>query len=177
MDIDGVLVIAHSDKQGTTATWKKTFGHHPLMGFVDHGSSGSSEPVAGLLRPGNAGSNAAADHFETARLAFAQLPKTYRPRCRTLIRTDSGGGTHEFVSWLAQQGRWLSYSVGNPHPICPPGGLESSRLHLDSRDRTGRRIRDGACIAGIAGDVLDGRPKGMRLIVRNERQHPALSCA
>lgn len=30
----------------------------------------------------------------------------------TLIRTDSGGGTHEFVAWLAKRGRWLSYSVG-----------------------------------------------------------------
>lgn len=49
-----------------TATWKKTFGHHPLMGFVDHGSGGSGEPVAGLLRPGNAGSNTAADHIATA---------------------------------------------------------------------------------------------------------------
>jgi hypothetical protein len=27
-------------------------------------------------------------------------------------RTDSAGGTHEFVAWLAQRGRWLSYSVG-----------------------------------------------------------------
>ncbi|MGI5507593.1 transposase [Streptomyces sp. CA-106131] len=54
--IDGVLVLAHSEKQDATATWKKTFGHHPLMGFVDHGSGGSGEPVVGLLRPGNAGS-------------------------------------------------------------------------------------------------------------------------
>ena len=29
-----------------------------------------------------------------------------------LIRTDSAGGTHDFVAWLAQRGRWLSYSVG-----------------------------------------------------------------
>ncbi|MEU1601429.1 transposase [Streptomyces sp. NPDC005708] len=56
VDLDGVLVIAHSEKQDAAATWKKTFGHHPLMGFVDHGRGGSGEPVAGLLRPGNAGS-------------------------------------------------------------------------------------------------------------------------
>jgi hypothetical protein len=37
VDLDGVLVIAHSEKQDAAATWKKTFGHHPLMGFVDHG--------------------------------------------------------------------------------------------------------------------------------------------
>ncbi|WTN56393.1 transposase [Streptomyces sp. NBC_00626] len=52
VDIDGVLVLAHSEKRDATATWKKTFGHHPLMGFVDHGPGGSGEPVAALLRPG-----------------------------------------------------------------------------------------------------------------------------
>jgi hypothetical protein len=112
VDIDGVLVLAHSDKQDAAATWKKTHGHHPLMAFVDHGRPGSGEPVAGLLRPGNAGSNTAADHIEATQLALAQLPKSYRRGRQTLIRTDSGGGTHEFVAWLAQRGRWLSYSVG-----------------------------------------------------------------
>ncbi len=107
VDLDGVLVIAHSDKEDTAATWKKTFGHHPLMGFVDHGTGGSGEPVAGLLRPGNAGSNTAADHITTTQLALAQLPKSYRRGRRTLIRTDSAGGTHEFVAWLAKRGRWL----------------------------------------------------------------------
>jgi len=51
VDLDGVLVLAHSEKQDAAATWKRTYGHHPLMGFVDHGSSGRGEPVAGLLRP------------------------------------------------------------------------------------------------------------------------------
>lgn len=66
----------------------------------------------GLLRPGNAGSNTAADHIEATTLALAQLTKRLRRGCQTLIRTDSGGGTHEFVAWLARRGRWLSYSVG-----------------------------------------------------------------
>ncbi|GGX24628.1 hypothetical protein GCM10010383_63800 [Streptomyces lomondensis] len=112
VDLDGVLVVAHSDKQDAAPTWKKTYGHHTLMGFVDHGPGGTGELVAALLRPGNAGSNTAADHITTARLALAQLPKRYRRRRQTLIRCDSGGGTHEFVAWLAQRGRWLSYSVG-----------------------------------------------------------------
>ncbi len=54
VDLDGVLVLAHSEKQDAAATLKKSFGHHPLMGFVDHGRGGSGEPVVGLLRPGNA---------------------------------------------------------------------------------------------------------------------------
>jgi hypothetical protein len=75
VDLGGVLVIAHSDKQDATATWKRTFGHHPLMGFVEHGASGTGEPVVGLLRAGNAGSNTAADHITATQLALAQLPK------------------------------------------------------------------------------------------------------
>lgn len=39
VDIDGVLVLAHSEKQDATATWKKAFGHHPLVAFVDHGQA------------------------------------------------------------------------------------------------------------------------------------------
>ncbi|MEU0823153.1 transposase, partial [Streptomyces mirabilis] len=31
VDIDGVLVLAHSEKQDATATWKKTFGHQCAM--------------------------------------------------------------------------------------------------------------------------------------------------
>ncbi len=108
VDLDGVLVVSHSDKQDAAPTWKKTYGHHPLMGFVDHGPGGTGEPVAALLRPGNAGSNTAADHIEATRLALTQLPKKYRRGRQTLIRCDSAGGTHEFVGWLALRGRWLS---------------------------------------------------------------------
>ncbi|MGW7585665.1 transposase [Kitasatospora sp. NPDC054768] len=34
------------------------------------------------------------------------------------------------------------------------------------------QVHDGAWVAGLAGDVLKGRPSGMRLIVRKERPHP-----
>jgi hypothetical protein len=33
-------------------------------------------------------------------------------------------------------------------------------------------VRDGAWVAELAGDLLDGWPKDMRLIVRKERPHP-----
>lgn len=66
MDLDGVLVIAYSDKQDVAPTWKKICGHHPLMGFVDHHPGGTGEPVAAPLRPRNAGSNTAADHITAA---------------------------------------------------------------------------------------------------------------
>jgi hypothetical protein len=173
VDLDGVLVIAHSDKQDAAATWKKTYGHHPLMGFVDHGSGGTGEPVAGLLRPGNAGSNTAADHIEATRLALAQLPKAYRRGRKTLIRTDSGGGTHEFLDWLSTRGRWLSYSVG----MTITDAVHAAVLRIPDTAWTPAvephgEIRDGAWAAELAGDLLDGWPRGMRLIVRKERPHP-----
>jgi hypothetical protein len=107
VDLDGGLVLAHSDKQDAAATWKKTYGHHPLMGFERAGPESRWQHYCGE----NAGSNTATDHITTTQLALAQLPKHYRRGRRTLIRTDSAGGTHEFVAWLAQRGRWLSYSV------------------------------------------------------------------
>ncbi|MGV9281818.1 IS1380 family transposase, partial [Streptomyces sp. NPDC003730] len=173
VDLDGVLVIAHSDKEDAAPTWKRSYGHHPLMAFVDHGPGGTGEPVAALLRPGNAGSNTAADHITTAQLALAQLPTRFRRGRRTLIRTDSAGGTHDFVAWLARRGRWLSYSVGmviteqvHQHVLKVPASAWTPAVEADGE------VRDGAWVAELTGDVLDGWPKGMRLIVRKERPHP-----
>ena len=173
VDIDGVLVLAHSEKQDATATWKRTFGHHPLVAFVDHGPGGSGEPVAGLLRSGNAGSNTAADHITTTKLALAQLPKRHRRGRRTLIRTDSAGGTHDFLNWLTTRGRWLSYSVG----MTITDAVHHAVLHVPAPAWTSAvepdgKVRDGAWVAELAGDVLKGWPAGMRLIVRKERPHP-----
>lgn len=173
VDIDGVLVIAHSDKQDAAATWKKTYGHHPLTAFLDHGPGGTGEPVAALLRPRNAGSNTAADHITITQLALAQLPKRYRRGRQTLIRTDSAGGTHAFVSWLAKRGRWLSYSVGmtvteaiHEHVLKVPASAWTPAVETDGE------ARDGAWVAELTGKLLHGWPKGLRLIVRKERPHP-----
>jgi hypothetical protein len=112
VDIDATIVTACSEKDQATPTWKKTFGFHPLTAFADHGQAGSGEPLAIMLRPGNAGSNTAADHIEVTRLALAQMPRHLRRQ--VLIRADSGGGTHEFLAWLARPGRRLAYSAGFP---------------------------------------------------------------
>ncbi|MFD4785681.1 transposase [Streptomyces sp. NPDC058459] len=145
-DLDGVLVIAHFDKQDAAATWKKTYGHHPLTAFVDHGPGGTGEPVAALLRPGNAGSNTAADHITTAQLALAQMPEKYRRGRQALIRTDSAGGTHDFVAWLTQPGRWLSCSVGmTVTEAGPRTRSEGPGPGLDPGRRNGRRD-PGRCL-------------------------------
>lgn len=104
---------------------------------------------------------------------MAQLPKKYRRGRRTLIRTDFAGGTHDFVAWLARRGRWLSYSVGmtvaeqvHQRVLKVPASAWTPAVE------TGGEVRDGAWVAELTGDVLDGWPRGMRLIVRKERPHP-----
>ncbi len=76
-----------------------------MTAFADHGAAGNGEPLAIMLRAGGAGSNTAADHIETTRLALAQLPR--RLRRRALVRADSGGGTHGFLDWLTAPSRRL----------------------------------------------------------------------
>jgi hypothetical protein len=174
IDLDAAIVIAHSDKQSAAPTWKHTYGFHPLLAFVDHGPDGTGEPVAALLRPGNAGSNTAADHITVTRDALAQLPRTHRRGRATLIRTDSAGGTHQFVDWLARRGRWLSYSVGMTiTPDIHTAILAVPRgAWTPAYDANGMQ-RDGAWVAEITGmlDLTDW-PQGLRLIVRKERPHP-----
>ena len=97
VDLDATIVIAHSEKEQAAPTWKKTLGFHPVTAWADHGAAGNGEPLAIVLRPGNAGSNTAADHIEAARLAVAQLPRHLRRKVP--VRADSGG-THGFLDWL-----------------------------------------------------------------------------
>ncbi|MEU8251417.1 IS1380 family transposase [Nonomuraea sp. NPDC048916] len=172
LDLDATIVIAHSDKQHAAPTWKHTFGFHPMTVFADHGPGASGEPLAIVLRPGNAGSNTAADHIEATRLALAQLPR--HRRRQVLIRTDSGGGTHEFLSWLAKPGRRLSYSIG----FTMTEEVQQAVLRLPKSAWTpaydaDRQVRPGAWVAELTGLLnLSGWPKGMRVIARKERPHP-----
>ena len=172
VDIDATIVTAHSEKEQATPTWKKTFGFHPLAVFADHGAGAGGEALAIVLRPGNAGSNTAAEHIEAARLALAQLPR--RQRRQVLIRTDSGGGTHDFLAWLASPGRRLHYSVG----ITITGDIQEAILAVPDRvwepayDADGQ-VRPGAWVAELTGLLdLSSWPAGMRVIVRKERPHP-----
>ena len=172
VDIDATIVTACSEKEQAMPTWKKTYGHHPLTVFADHGADGTGEALAVLLRAGNAGSNTAADHIEAARLALAQLPRGLRRR--VLIRTDSGGGTHEFLDWLTRPGRRLAYSVG----FTITEDVQEAILNIPAGawtpayDAEGQ-VRPGAWVAEITGMLeLSSWPAGMRVIVRKERPHP-----
>lgn len=58
VDINATIVIAHSEKQVAAPTFKRTYGFHPLVAFVDHGEGGTGEPLA--MPPGFASITAAA---------------------------------------------------------------------------------------------------------------------
>jgi hypothetical protein len=172
IDLDATIVIAHSEKEQATPTWKKTFGFHPMTAWADHGPGGAGEPLAIVLRPGNAGSNTAADHIEATRLALAQLPR--HQRRKALIRADSAGGTHEFLTWLTARSRRLDYSVGLTitGDIQDAIGKIPASAWTQAYDGDGEP-RHGAWVAEITGMLdLDGWPAGMRVIVRKERPHP-----
>lgn len=178
VDLDATLITAHSDKQDAAPTFKKGFGFHPLCAFVDHGPGGTGESLAIALRPGNAGSNTAADHIQVTRDALAQLPgiNPSRPGRKVLIRTDGGGGTQEYTKWLAQRG--VSYSIGFTLPACMPDiyRLIPAKAWQPAL-KTDGDLREGADVVELT-DLLAFRgllsewPDGMRVIVRRERPHP-----
>jgi Transposase DDE domain group 1 len=124
IDVDATLVTAHSEKESAAPTFKRGFGHHPLWAFLDHGAQGTGEPLAFLLRKGNAGSNTVADHLTVIRAALAQLPGGRRRGKNVLVRVDGAGGTHELIAWLTR--RRLAYSVG----FSLPGDLASIQAKL-----------------------------------------------
>jgi len=172
IDLDATLVTAHSEKELAAPTFKRGFGFHPLAAFVDHGPAGTGEPLAMLLRPGNAVSNTAADHIALIGDALRQLPGGSRPGKKVLIRTDGAGGTKKLIEWITA--RRMSYSIGFTLPENTPDllALIPERVWtpaLDAHDE----IRDGAWVAELTGLMnLTSWPVGMRVIVRKERPHP-----
>ena len=111
IDVDATLVIDHSDnKQDAAPTWKKSFGHHPLLAFLDRPEIAGGEALAGLLRRGNAGSNTAADHITVLDQALASLPAPWRPDPNdpgaptVVVRSDSAGATHRFAQACRDRG-------------------------------------------------------------------------
>src|SRR5215213_1484927 len=117
IDVDATLFDCHSDKEQAAANYKSGFGYHPLGMCLDE----TREPLAMLLRPGNAGSNTAADHCDVLDRSLDQLPAPYRAGHRVgddpatvthpmLVRADSAGATKTFLAELKD--RNIAFSVG-----------------------------------------------------------------
>ncbi len=180
VDIDATLVIDHSDnKAQAAATWKKSFGHHPLLAFLDRPEIGSGEALGGLLRAGNAGSNTAADHVTVLEQALASLPPGWRPDPHdpnapmVVVRSDSAGATHRFATACRDHG--AGFSFGFPVDTRVQDAVDTLNLGegwypaIDS----GGDLRDGAWVAEATGLVnLSTWPAGTRLVLRKERPHP-----
>jgi hypothetical protein len=105
IDVDATLTGAHSEKEQAAGNFKGGYGHHPLLCYLD----GSGEGLAAILRPGNAGSNTAADHVLVLDLALEQLDQQAL-QGEILVRIDGAGASHE-VTRYCRDAR-LRFSVG-----------------------------------------------------------------
>jgi len=167
LDIDASLLTAHSEKEGAAGTYKGGFGFHPLLCYLAE----TGEPLAALLRPGNAGANTAADHFEVLQLALEQLPADDLGR-EILARADIGGRTHAFTQDCRDAG--IRFSVGyevdervREAVLQTPESAWQSAIDADGAKR------EGAQVAELTDHVdLSAWPEDTRLIVRRERPHP-----
>lgn len=167
LDIDASLLTAHSEKERAAGTYKGGFGFHPLLCYLAE----TGEPLAALLRPGNAGANTAADHFEVLQLALEQLPEADLAR-EILARADIGGRTHAFTSDCRDAG--IRFSVGyevdervREAILALPESAWKSAIDAEGAER------EGAQVTELTDHVdLSSWPEGTRLIVRRERPHP-----
>ena len=178
LDVDATIVHAHSDKELAAPTWKRTYGFYPLACFLDRPEVSSGEALAAILRPGNAGSNTAADHEVVLARAIDSLPEHARPRPGDdsspsyVVRSDSAGATHHFARVCRETG--VTFSFGFPITAEMREAIVS--LHPSSWrpavEDDGSR-REGALVAEVT-KLIDLRawPEGSRVIVRKERPHP-----
>ena len=168
IDIDGTLVNAHSEKEGAAPTYKHGFGFYPLLAYLDR----TGEPLAALLRPGNAGSGTAADHVAVLGAALFQLPVDPRTG-EVIVRTDSAALSHEFLE--ACRERAVRFVVGHALTadiarivVQVPASRWIPAISADGMDE-----REGAEVAEISDLVdLSGWPEGTRMIARREEPHP-----
>ena len=147
LDVDATITIDHSDnKENAAATWKKTWGHHSLLVFLDRPDIAGGEALSGLLRPGNAGSNTAADHVTVLEQALKQLPAAYRPNPddpagqQVLVRSDSAGATHAFATACRDAGATgLSWPS---QPSCPRRSSPTSSACTSTPRSAGSTTQD-----------------------------------
>src|SRR4029453_36957 len=151
LDVDATLVDAHSDKQGAAPTYKQGFGFPPLGCWLDRGD-GTGEALAGMLRPGNAGANTAADHLDVLAMALLGLPKHAR-RQPILVRADPAGATHAFVADIVRRKLWFSIGLDLTEPVrqailALPEQAWQPALDQDGAPPPPQRRGRGACKPG-----------------------------
>ena len=170
IDLDATLLTAHSDKDGAAGNHKGGYGFHPMLAYLD----GSREALAGILRPGNAGSNTAADQIAALDAALAQLPKRVAARESILMRADSAGATHELMEYCRDGRIWFSVGFDLTEPVRTAILALGEDAWSPAIDQDGHVCDDDAAqVAEIThGLDLTGWPDGSRVIVRREHPHP-----
>jgi hypothetical protein len=168
IDIDGTLVDSHSEKEEAAPTYKRGFGFYPLMAYLD----ATGESLAGLLRPGNAGSGTAQDHVKVLDEALSQLPVDPMTT-EVIVRTDTAGCSHDFLD--ACRTRGVLFICG--HSLTTElakviVGIEESRWQT-TMSADGTEEREVGQVAEIT-DLVDlcAWPTRTRMLVRREEPHP-----
>src|SRR4051794_18074099 len=116
VDLDATLVTTHADKQDAAATYKRSYGHHPLLAM----DAERGEVLAVMLRPGNAGSNTASDHVVILGHAIDALPAVWQhghqpddhadtTTREILVRADSAGAAHLLAEECRERDRPVSF--------------------------------------------------------------------
>ena len=168
IDVDATLISVHSEKEQAAGNYKGGYGFHPLHAYADQ----TREALAGLLRPGNAGANTAADHVTVLDRALEQIPAEHVERIEILVRADSAGATHGLIDYCREAN--LRFSVG--YELTEPVRQAILQIPADgwvaALDQDGSE-RDNGEVAEITDRVeLSSWPQGSRLVVRRERPHP-----
>jgi hypothetical protein len=179
LDFDATLQNAYSDKQDAAATYKKGFGFFPLGVWCDT----TAEPLAAMLRPGNAGANDADDHVELLHRALSALPEEYQVghfagddrdwvTHPILVRADSAGASHGFVEAIVAAN--CDFSIGYPidQRVRDALVLVQEEDWIQAREADGS-VRDGAWVTELTEFIdLSSWSESARLIMRRERPHP-----
>lgn len=178
IDIDATITLSHSEKENAAKTWKRTFGFHPLLAYLDRPDVAGGEALAAILRPGSAGANTAADHVTVLSMALSALPAHARPdpedpsAPRVTVRTDSAGATHTFARAIRAAG--CGFSLGFPITTeVQAAVLTVPDTAWEPADDLDGRPREGAWVTEIT-DMLDltSWPTGSQVMIRRERPHP-----
>jgi Transposase DDE domain group 1 len=169
IDVDATLITAHSEKEKAAAgNYKYGYGFHPLHAYADE----TREALGAILRPGNAGSNTAADHKTVIDLALAQIPAEQIESIEILVRADSAGATHETAEHCYEGNLRFSFGYELSETVRTailetPDEDWIAALDQDDSERT-----NGQFVEITDRLDLSTWPKGSRLIVRRERPHP-----
>jgi Transposase DDE domain group 1 len=168
IDVDATLITAHSEKEKAAGNYKHGYGFHPLGAYADE----TREALAMLLRPGNAGSNTAADHKTVIDLALAQIPAEQIESIAILVRADSAGATHETADHCHEGNLRFSFGYELTETVRAAILETPDEDWIAALDQDGSVRENGEVVELTDRLDLSTWPKGSRLIVRRERPHP-----